>query len=68
MLYVDYNRMLADPLPYARQSTTLEGRLDEQRMAGWSIRRSTAIGLTGQVGAAAAVIRLRSDSIPTSYT
>ena len=34
VLYVDYNRMLADPLPYVRQvNQFLEGRLDEQRMA-----------------------------------
>lgn len=34
VLYVDYNRMLADPLPYVHQvNQFLEGRLDEQRMA-----------------------------------
>lgn len=34
VLYVDYNRMLADPLPYVRQvNQFLGGVLDEQRMA-----------------------------------
>ncbi|MFZ2486794.1 MAG: sulfotransferase [Anaerolineae bacterium] len=34
VLYVDYNRMLADPLPFVRQiNQFLGGQLDEQRMA-----------------------------------
>lgn len=34
VLYVDYNRMLADPRPYVRQvNQFLGGALDEQRMA-----------------------------------
>jgi argonaute-like protein implicated in RNA metabolism and viral defense len=34
VLYVDYNRMLVDPLPYVRQiNQFLDGTLDEQRMA-----------------------------------
>lgn len=34
VLVVDYNRMLADPLPWVRQiNQFLDGRLDEQRMA-----------------------------------
>ena len=34
VLTVDYNRMLADPLPYVRQvNQFLDGALDEQRMA-----------------------------------
>jgi len=34
VLYVDYNRMLADPLPYVRQiNQFLGGSLDEQKMA-----------------------------------
>ena len=34
VLTVDYNRMLADPMPYVRQiNQFLDGALDEQRMA-----------------------------------
>ena len=34
VLYVDYNKMLADPLPYVRQvNQFLGGTLDEQKMA-----------------------------------
>jgi len=35
VLYVDYNKMLADPLPYVRQvNQFLGGALEEQKMAG----------------------------------
>jgi argonaute-like protein implicated in RNA metabolism and viral defense len=34
VLYVDYNQMLADPLPFVRRvNQFLDGKLDEQRMA-----------------------------------